>query len=733
MYKVLLMGIVPGLLFFCSVAATPPPPPNYQISTPSDQLQNEQQIWVCPTDSNVICALWRDFRNGFRQLGFGRSTDAGNTWTDRLVVEKYYERQSDPCLDVDAEGNFYICMMDWEATWGEHDALCVMKSTDKGETWPLFPVKAVEGPEGMFLEDKQFITIDRTGGPYHGNFYMSWARFAWDGFDPPTRIMFVRSTDGCQTFSDTLVIGPILDFSDCGGGLQQAGNFSQPIVGSDGSVYVFWCGRDTLDCIGYRNIAMVKSTDGGVSFTAPRTIRLTAGHWNYIDGGIDVYNAPICAADIFGGPYNGSLYISFAEMDITNTEYYDYNVRFIRSIDGGDTWADPININDDYSGPGAMFDQFHPWLYCNQEGTLVCIFYDQRMDSLTHSSFDVFASYSFDGGQSFTTNHRISEVSSNVNDLKRTVGSRAGKIAEYIGVTAYKDHVNAIWTDARNGNQDCFGANWNIPFMEPRLLQPAHGTAYKNCPIMKWATAWKEADDQYRIEIADDELFTNILVSTVTDIPSLPSGAVSGDGNYYWRVKAFRISEGDSSEYSPVFTFILDSYIPPPPTLLAPSDKSSVNDPLPSFTWSSEATILSAHTYTLQVSPDETFTDYLTTREYGNLTDTVFTSPDPVYPDTVYYWRVKATNRWSESNGYGEPFEFDYLEYMCGDASGDGAVNLLDILFLIDFVYGDPPGLPPDPPEAGDPNADGDINLLDILYLIDYLYGSPTGPEPLCP
>ncbi|UCD17499.1 MAG: DUF1028 domain-containing protein [Candidatus Zixiibacteriota bacterium] len=71
--------------------------------------------------------------------------------------------------------------------------------------------------------------------------------------------------------------------------------------------------------------------------------------------------------------------------------------------------------------------------------------------------------------------------------------------------------------------------------------------------------------------------------------------------------------------------------------------------------------------------------------------------------------------------------------YRCGDANDDGGINLLDVLYLIDHLYGDPIGPAPVPPEAGDANADGDINLLDILYLIDNLYGTPPGPEPECP
>ncbi len=71
--------------------------------------------------------------------------------------------------------------------------------------------------------------------------------------------------------------------------------------------------------------------------------------------------------------------------------------------------------------------------------------------------------------------------------------------------------------------------------------------------------------------------------------------------------------------------------------------------------------------------------------------------------------------------------------YVCGDPSGDESVNLVDILYLISYLYDDPAGPAPEPLESGDVNADGLVNLLDILYLIEHLYGSPQGPAPICP
>lgn len=66
----------------------------------------------------------------------------------------------------------------------------------------------------------------------------------------------------------------------------------------------------------------------------------------------------------------------------------------------------------------------------------------------------------------------------------------------------------------------------------------------------------------------------------------------------------------------------------------------------------------------------------------------------------------------------------DICEYICGDANADGLVNLVDILYIIGFLYGNPPGPAPIPREAADVNADTKINLIDIVTLIDNIYYS---------
>ena len=69
------------------------------------------------------------------------------------------------------------------------------------------------------------------------------------------------------------------------------------------------------------------------------------------------------------------------------------------------------------------------------------------------------------------------------------------------------------------------------------------------------------------------------------------------------------------------------------------------------------------------------------------------------------------------------------LDYICGDANGNELVNILDVTYLITYIYKSGPD--PVPMEGGDANGNGAINILDVTYLITYLY--KDGPDPICP
>ncbi len=576
-----LLAVSVCLMIAASAVATSnlPPPPNVRI-TYYPELNNEEQVFICPGDSNIVIANWRDFRLGYRQIGIGRSTDGGVTWVDSLIsIDMQYfgadARQSDPTMTVDEFGNYYMSVLDYDGV-GENDGSVISfyKSTDKGISWsgPVPNVSEIVDPE--IFEDKQFITLDRTGGPYSGNLYCSWTRFP-----NPDRIMLVRSTDGCLSFEDTVVVAPSQSSTGCSPSVFDAGQFSIPIVAPNGDLHVFWQGYalDSGDeCTGRMSIKHALSDDGGLTFRPQQAILPVSGY-TYANGGIDTYSQPVGDADITGGPFNGNLYIAFTNRGVEDSIDHT-DVDFIRSTDNGLTWSDRYQIND---APDAdNMDAFHPWLVVNQEGILVTIFYDQRYDPQQYSRFDCIAAYSFDGGQTFTTNHRVSSVSSRPQDLALDIASlpassfkgargattlsssssMAGLIAEYIGVTAFYDKILAVWTDTRDDNQEVYSATWDLPMLEPRLAYPEDLSVHPSPPVLGWSTSWKNNVDRYRVELSPSSDFSSGVISALVDTNYYQTSLSLPTGTWYWRVKTFDITTSDSSAYSVARSFTSSSY-----------------------------------------------------------------------------------------------------------------------------------------------------------------------------
>ncbi|SYZ72782.1 exported hypothetical protein [Candidatus Zixiibacteriota bacterium] len=78
----------------------------------------------------------------------------------------------------------------------------------------------------------------------------------------------------------------------------------------------------------------------------------------------------------------------------------------------------------------------------------------------------------------------------------------------------------------------------------------------------------------------------------------------------------------------------------------------------------------------------------------------------------------------SNHNGIG-----DACDFTCGDLNGNGSINILDVSFLINFLYKSGPA--PSPMSIADVNNSGSVNIIDVSYLINYLYRQ--GPALSCP
>ena len=72
------------------------------------------------------------------------------------------------------------------------------------------------------------------------------------------------------------------------------------------------------------------------------------------------------------------------------------------------------------------------------------------------------------------------------------------------------------------------------------------------------------------------------------------------------------------------------------------------------------------------------------------------------------------------------------IECLCtpGDANGNDIINILDVSYLINYLYKGGPAPTPYALCSGDPNGDCIINILDVTYMINFLY-TPGNPPPV--
>jgi len=524
-------------------------PPNIKINTDlTTQLQNEEQVAVDPTNPDNLVAVWRDFRIGFRQVGWGYSHDGGSTWTEGgLIPATPYNRDSDPGIVAGSNGVFYSIILSFDE-FSAANGLWVPFSVDSGLSF-LASIPAIDHPseeQDPPFEDKELMAIDNTGGPTDGNLYVAWTRFG-----TVADIYCVSSTDGVG-------FGPAVRVSDISNGLQ----WPTPVVGTNGTVLVAWASS--------AGIRYDLSFDEGVTFGADRLMQPTGVFSTIIPGNILVFAYPALASDITGGPFDGNYYCAYSDIAVDGA----LDLLFTKSVDGGDTWSTPLRINDDPVSNGA--DQFHPWTTVNPDGVVSVAFYDRRLDP-NNLNFDLWITHSFDGGDTWTPDQRVSDISSSPFDAAPGLAKdgqpgivepydpdrpgelqspQAGLIGEYIGLTSSRLRATLVFTDTRNGNQDVYAANMPLRLFPPRQQSPVDGAdLIPQSTLFEWDDySIYDADLTYILEYSTDPTFAGGVVRHDGIVGHSFAGDMLDQGLHYWRMRAVDPA-GDSSAYSAVWTF----------------------------------------------------------------------------------------------------------------------------------------------------------------------------------
>ena len=379
---------------------------------------NECAISVDPTDGNKMTIAWRQFNDvtsNFRQGGWGYTSDGGVHWTFPGVLQNNVFR-SDPVTNSDEIGQFFWLSLQSDVN---QSFFCddLWRSTNGGQAW------VERSPDrGAGGGDKQWFTIDKTGGLGHGFQYQ-----ADDGINcSGGGVQFQRSTDGGVTWQAPITI---------------------PQSPTDGTLDVDTNGNLFIGGEGFSNFNCVRSSNaqfGGQTPTFDQVTSVNMGGDLVFGGAINpggLSGQAFLAVDRSGGPTNNNIYM-LASVEPPGRSTTD--VMFVRSTDGGLTFSAPHRVNDDPVNPSKW--HWFGTMSVAPNGRLDAVWHDTR-NAANNTDSQLFYSWSTDGGVTWAANVAVS------NSFNPFEGyPNQSKIGDYITIVSDATGGNVAYSATFNFN-----------------------------------------------------------------------------------------------------------------------------------------------------------------------------------------------------------------------------------------------------------------------------------------
>jgi hypothetical protein len=313
-------------------------------------------------------------------------------------------------LAVGPDGSIYLLVP-------SNGSLGVFKSTNGGVSFG----SPVSIPNSSYSNFEYRLYVDSR----------NWLHAVWWRADARgTETYYSRSTDGGISFNSPIQVRSGVAYQG-----YRTDNAIEPVVTADpnGNVFVAFSAytRDSASSfVGY-NIWIAKSTNGGVSFqpeylintpssSQKRPVRIYATSTKLLlifadETNNDLYThsgsttsiisnatrvgpavAPGVGADLAVDPNDDSkVYLVFADA----TGDSEGNIRFCKSVDGGNTWDGCLLVND-----STYRYQYQPSIIRDNSGILHVVWTDLR----SNSKFQTYYARSTDDGTTFSQNQNVS-------------------------------------------------------------------------------------------------------------------------------------------------------------------------------------------------------------------------------------------------------------------------------------------------------------------------------------
>jgi hypothetical protein len=335
-------------------------------------------------------------------------------------------------------------------------------SADGGKTWQNATV--VEADTGTtsgpthFFNDKDAVTADPTRP---GTAYLVWDRLeSPNGFPVATRslaftgpTLLSKTGDGGKTWSGAKIIVPT------GQNNQTIDN--QVVVAPNGTLYDFFdliltTGPDRAGALSIKqhglNVAFVKSTDGGATWTTPQIIaKLESVGVTDPNTGTPITTGDIASVSASIDPTTGTPYVAWQDARFNGGRYDEVAVSF--SADGGAHWSAPARANTPTGRPA-----FDPALKVAADGTVGLTYYDFRNLSATNTSTlptNYWLRKAPAGGTAFGIDIPVIPADEPFDMLAAPSVARGPFVGDYMGLTAVGSVFHPLFVATNCSSSSC--------------------------------------------------------------------------------------------------------------------------------------------------------------------------------------------------------------------------------------------------------------------------------------
>jgi hypothetical protein len=343
--------------------------------------------------NGLVLTGWMDSR-ATRVCAFSSSTDGGLTWSKNVSIPNNTGMfVGDPAVAIDGGGTMYAVCQEY-LNVGVTGNIRMMKSTDRGVTWSA--IQTIQS-----APDKPWAA----GGSDDGVLFVSW-------LGNPGGIK--RSTDHGATWGPVQSTGNIIH----GTGITTS---------NTGLVHVPY----NLDS-NKNQLRYLRSKNNGDSWEATRDLVADMGTFCF---SCNPRQHPIVgsAADPTG------KYVAITWASRMPAGQTDDDVWLLYSKDGGDTWTQPIRVNDNT----ATSRQFESWVAVDKYGRVHVAWTDYR-----------------DGGNNETWYARSADPTKGFEpNMQITDGHGSGNtdfLGDYKGIAISGADVLVVWQDTRRDVGDIY-------------------------------------------------------------------------------------------------------------------------------------------------------------------------------------------------------------------------------------------------------------------------------------